>query len=338
MMKMMKKSVALLAAAAIAAGGTGVTGLGASVSRAAESEIQPILEYNFDETFETGKAKDSAGSNDAVLSDGAVYVEDADYGQVLYLDGGTDLGGSNSFLAFPEGFFDGKDSLTVSMDVNEVTRTGNYFTFTVGQDSQKYLFLKTHPTTMKLAITTGSWSNEKTASTSFIHPNNSRRWINVKMVITPTSIALYQDGELLAENEATGIKLSDLGTNLKAYLGRSFYTADKYFRGYFDNVKVYDRALTAAEVKSVTEQEAAEREAAMSDLHYVAEKFSIPNADSIKGNITLPSEKDGVKIAWKSSDEKVISTKVTENAGYDDTPAGVVTRQDEAIYFEKNYQ
>ena len=60
MMKMMKKSVALLAAAAIAAGGTGVTGLGASVSRAAESEIQPILEYNFDETFETGKAKDSA--------------------------------------------------------------------------------------------------------------------------------------------------------------------------------------------------------------------------------------------------------------------------------------
>ena len=94
-------------------------------------------------------------------------------------------------------------------------------------------------------------------------------------------------------------------------------------------MKVYDRALTAAEVKSVTEQEAAEREAAMSDLHYVAEKFSIPNADSIKGNITLPSEKDGVKIAWKSSDEKVISTKVKENAGYDDTPAGVVTRQDE---------
>lgn len=36
-----------------------------------------------------------------------------------------------------------------------------------------------------------------------------------------------------------------------------------------------------------------------------------------------------MKIAWKSSDEKVISTKVTENAGYDDTPAGVVTRQDE---------
>ena len=58
MMKMMKKSVALLAAAAIAAGGTGVTGLGASVSRAAESEIQPILEYNFDCLLYTSDAAD----------------------------------------------------------------------------------------------------------------------------------------------------------------------------------------------------------------------------------------------------------------------------------------
>ena len=189
------------------------------------------------------------------MSKGATYVKDDNYGQVLYLDGGTDLGGSNSYLEFPQGFFDGKDSITISMDVNEVTRTGFYFTFAIGQNNQKYLFLKTDPTSMKLALTTNSFGSEKVASKSFVYPNNSRTWINVKMVITPTSIGLYQDGELIAENLSTGIKLSDLGTNLKAYLGKSFYSGDKYFRGYFDNVKVYDWAMTDAEIKTLTEKE-----------------------------------------------------------------------------------
>ena len=291
------------------------------------ASTEPILEYNFDEEYKEGTAKDSAGKNDATLSKGATYVKDDNYGQVLYLDGGTDLGGSNSYLEFPQGFFDGKDSITISMDVNEVTRTGFYFTFAIGQNNQKYLFLKTDPTSMKLALTTNSFGSEKVASKSFVYPNNSRTWINVKMVITPTSIGLYQDGELIAENLSTGIKLSDLGTNLKAYLGKSFYSGDKYFRGYFDNVKVYDWAMTDAEIKTLTEKEEEEREAALHNVEYVSENFSIPNSDNIKGNITLPEEKDGVKISWKSSDEDVISTKTVKNEGYDDTPAGVVTRQ-----------
>ena len=44
--------------------------------------------------------------------------------------------------------------MTISMDVNEVSRTGNYFTFAIGQDRDKYLFLKIDPTNLKLAITT----------------------------------------------------------------------------------------------------------------------------------------------------------------------------------------
>lgn len=290
---------------------------------------QPILEYNFDEDFAAGTASDSIGENDAELSDGASYVQDEEYGQVLYLDGDTSVGGSNSFLAFPEGFFDGKDELTISMDVKEVTRSGNYFTFTIGQDNNKYLFLKTMPTQLKLAITEGSYGSEKTASKSFVYPNNSRTWINVKMVVTPDSISLYQDGKLVAEKKNTGISMSDLGTELKAYLGKSFYSGDAYFRGYFDNVKVYDWAMTSAEIRDAVKQEETARREAMEEVQHVADSFEIPNADSIKGNITLPSEKNGVSIAWTSGNEAVISTKAVSNEGYDDTPAGVVTRQEE---------
>lgn len=289
----------------------------------------PILEYDFDEEYQAGTAKDGVGSNDAALSAGASYVQDEAYGQVLYLNGAKAEGGSNSYLEFPKGFFDGHDSMTISMDVKEVTRAGNYFTFAIGQDEQKYLFLKTQPTYMKLAITKSSYQKEKVAEKGFTYPNNSRRWINVKMVITPDSISLYQDGELIAENNNTNLSITDLGSSLKAYLGKSFYSGDKYFRGYFDNVKVYDWAMTDADVKSFTEQEAAERKRAMEDVNRVADSFIIPNADKIKGNITLPAEKDGVSIAWQSSDEGIISTQGTQNEGYDAAPAGLVARQEQ---------
>ena len=55
------------------------------------------------------------------------------------------------------------DSMTISMDVNEVSRTGNYFTFAIGQDRNDYFFLKIEPTNLKLAITTNTWSGEQVA-------------------------------------------------------------------------------------------------------------------------------------------------------------------------------
>ena len=286
------------------------------------TQAEPVLEYNFDEDFTQGTAKDSAGKNDAALSDGAVYVQDDSYGQVLYLDGdsGDSMGGHDSYLSFPKGFFDGMDSMTISMDVNEVSRTGNYFTFAIGQDRNDYFFLKTEPTTLKLAITTNTWSGEQVATASGAYPNNSRTWMNIKLVVTPDRISMYRNGELIAEQNVT-VSMSDLGKDLKAYLGKSFYEEDMYFRGFFDNVKVYDFAMGSDEVARVYQQEEADRIEMLGDVQRAADTFEIPNADNVKGNITLPSEKDGVSIAWTSSDDNIItSTEV------DGKPAGVVTR------------
>lgn len=291
---------------------------------------EPSLEYNFDEELSGGVAKDSVGDNDATLHGLPTYVQDADYGQVLYLDGddSDSLGGHDSYLEFPQGFFDGKDSMTISFDVNEVTRTGNYFVFTIGQDLDKYIFLKIEPTAMRASITTDRYNGEQTASYSGAYPNHSRTWMNVKLVITEDKISIYRDGELIAEKDVT-ISISDLGNNLKAYIGKSFYDgsenlpADLYFRGFFDNVKVYDYAMSGAEVARVYQIDEEARIAMLEDVQRVADTFEIPDGDNIKGNITLPAEKDGVNIAWTSSDESVITSKEV-----DGKPAGVVTRQD----------
>lgn len=301
------------------------------------ADTTPSLEYKFDEEYnaetgvaDTGKDKDKNAS----LSKGASYVWDKEYGQVLYLDGDKKVNGHNAFLEFPKGFFDGKDRMTISMDVKEVTRSGNYFSFGVGQDNNKYLFLKVEPTKIKSAISTTSYQNEKQAVQSGAYPNNNRVWQNIKIVVTQNSLEVYRNGEKIAANNNTGISMTDLGENLIAYLGKSLYNEktvpnqpDKYFRAYYDNVKVYDWAMTDEEVKSFTEKDETARKEMMGAVAMVADTVTIPNADSIKGNITLSAEKNGVSIEWTSSNEDVISTKVVKNEGYDDTPAGVVTRQ-----------
>ena len=61
-----------------------------------------------------------------------------------------------------------------------------------------------------------------------------------------------------------------MGRNLKAYIGKSFYSEDKYFRGYFDNIKVYDYAMTDEEVKKVTKEEKEAREKKMGEVKLVS--------------------------------------------------------------------
>ena len=293
-----------------------------------EIKAEPILEYNFNDALNKGVVKDASGNGNDGKAYKGEYVSDDDYGKVLYLSGDDSVGGSNSYLEFPKGFFDNRNKMTISFDVKEVTRTGNYFTFTFGQDNSKYLFYKAMPTAEKLAITKNGGGEEQKVEDSAKYPNTASTWINITIVVDGSKMSLYRDGKLIGVNKKTGMKVSDLGEDLLGYLGKSFYSADDYFRGYFDNVKVYNKAYKKDDVARLYMAGKTARLEEIGDVNYVANNYVIPNMNKIKGNISLPSEVNGVKISWSSSDEDVISTKSVKNTGYDATPAGVVTRQE----------
>lgn len=208
-----------------------------------EEMQQPILAYQFDEPSVDGAIKDSSGNQyTGKLYGNAAYVRDDERNSnVLYLDGTN-----GTFAAFPESFFEGRDTVTISMDIKAETVSGNFFTFTIGKDNQKYMFLRTRDTEIRNAITKGSYSTEQEAKASTASIKG--KWMRIALVITPESMSVYRDGVLIAQNNNLTVSMSDLGTNLLAYLGKSFYPADAYFKGYFDNVKVYNRALSAQEI------------------------------------------------------------------------------------------
>jgi len=219
--------------------------------------IVPDLEYKFDESL-TGTAVLNTGKsgpdNNAILHNGASYAVDDEKGNVLRLTGGN--ANSNSpYLEFPQGYFDGKDNVTIMMDIKSEMDNQFFFTFGVGQDSQKYLFLRTRASELYSALTVKSYSKEQsiTHNTGSSIKNN---WTNIAIVLERddngkhSTMKLYQDGELVGTKEQVIANLSTMGADLKAYLGKAFY-ADPYFKGSFDNVRVYNRALTDAQVATV---------------------------------------------------------------------------------------
>lgn len=200
----------------------------------------PVLHYDFNETPVASSITDVSGNNrNGKLFGKASIVNDATKGNVLYLDGS-----SGTYLEFPKGFFDGRSKTTISMDLKPESDEVNHFTFTIGLNNKKYMFLRTRPNQIRNAITTLSYSKERDiiSTGSF-----KSKWMNIKIVMDGHKMSMYIDNKLINTNNYVR-SINDLGKNLISYLGKSFYSGDPYFKGYFDNIKVYNRALTHAEI------------------------------------------------------------------------------------------
>ncbi len=298
-----------------------------------EPKEAPILEYKFDETKAGNAIADTSGNNrTGTLNGNATYVRDsAKNSQVLYLDGTTD-----TFAAFPQGFFDGKNTVTISIDVKPVTVSGNFFTFTVGKDTNKYMFLRTRDTESRNAITVNSYSNEQEVNATTAATAN--KWMNIKLVVTPTSMAIYKDGLMLGRNKNVSISMSDLGTGLLAYLGKSFFS-DPYFKGYFDNVKVYNRALTQTEIaKEFGISNEPVKIISVEDVTVTREPDKLPVLPS-KVNVTYSNGTTGsVKVAWDAMISTALypytETKTVQGTLYDNKYSNplILNRADPCIY------
>ena len=73
-----------------------------------------------------------------------------------------------------------------------------------------------------------------------------------RMVGDEESVCLYQDGELIASSADITLRPSDIQPLLN-YIGHSQFAADPNFNGYIDDFRVYDYALSADEIKKLTD-------------------------------------------------------------------------------------
>ncbi len=205
-----------------------------------EAGSGPIAAYDFND----GTAKDTTGNgNDGKLIANAAVVDDAEKGKALSLDGSTD-----AYMELPVGLLDGRNELTVSMDVlHNNANNDNYFNFALGNSDTRYLFARARGDMSYVAITKGSYQNEESVTGPAV-PGN--QWTNLTFTVSAadSTMKLYINGKLAAENANMDLTVSDLGNATKAYIGKSFYGNDRFANMKADNVEIYDRVLSADEI------------------------------------------------------------------------------------------
>ncbi|BCY07081.1 family 43 glycosylhydrolase [Actinoplanes sp. L3-i22] len=200
------------------------------------------LQYKFDETGGT-VAKDSSGNG----FDGTYLNKPALDGTAVTLSGG-------SYVTIPNGVLKGATSATVSLWAKwTASTTVNQWIYGLGPDSTKYLFTSPSNGSSVLysAITTGSWSAESKLATGAALPGGS--WQHLAVTVDgPTGTAtMYLNGRKVASATGVTVKPGDLydaSKSYSGYVGRSLYSADPYFSGSVDDFRIYNTALTSAQI------------------------------------------------------------------------------------------
>ncbi|MEV2217636.1 family 43 glycosylhydrolase [Streptomyces sp. NPDC050997] len=211
-----------------------------------------LLHYDFDETG-GDIARDASGHGNH-----GTYVRTPDFGTGVHggsfkMSGGT----SSPYVKIPNGVLKNADSVTVSTYAKWKGGSSFQWLFGLGPDSDKYLFAtpSNGGSSLYSAITKASWSAEsKLTAGSQLTPGE---WRHVTVTLDgPTgTMVLYVDG--IEAARATGVttkpsELYDATKDYSGYIGRSLYSADPYFGGEVDDFRVYDRALSAADVMELS--------------------------------------------------------------------------------------
>lgn len=197
---------------------------------------KPIADYDFTDVSGT-MVPDLSGNNNPLTLHGNVTAQNG----VLHLSGDAD-----DYAALPSDLLDGCAAYTIQLTTRSDSG-GNFFTFAVGKDDQKYAFFKIAKDHFRFQVTTDTWRGE---SGMRVDDVSGTEWHDYTIVVNGSTLQFYVDGRLSGETTELTSALTDMGSGQNVLLGKSFYTDDTGYLGDVSRLTVYRTALTAAEIQS----------------------------------------------------------------------------------------
>ena len=196
-----------------------------------------IAHYDFEQTL----TDDSENMLDASLAGSVAYnssrSKTGNYG--LSLDG------TNNYMLLPPAV-GGMEQMTIATWVycmNSSSKWQRIFDF--GNDADHYMFLTYNSGSgLRLALKNGG--EEQTLTAITMPP----LWHHVAVTLSPkenSKVCIYVDGELTATSGEISIRPSDFMAT-RNFIGRSQFDSDPLFKGYIDDLRIYNYPLTAGEV------------------------------------------------------------------------------------------
>jgi len=235
--------------AAVGGGGAsgGSTGTGGATSTGgATAPAGALLYYPFNETSGSSVADQSGGAHNGTVAGGGTF-------SAGMLKNALTLDGSTGYVTVPAGILDTTKDLSIAFWIKVKTDTQWQRVLDFGKSSTTgYMFITTHPgptsTNIRFAISKTTNAAEQTVEGT---PLGTGTWKHIVLVLSSAGGVFYVDGVKGTANAALTLRPSDLGATTNNWIGRSQYTADPYFAGQIDELSIYGRALTDAEVSTL---------------------------------------------------------------------------------------
>jgi hypothetical protein len=185
-----------------------------------------------------GTVNNSAGSNHGTATGSPAYTAGI-LGQAI------DLDGTDDYVTLPAGIAN-KDDITIAAWVNWDGGGAWQRIFDFGNNTTQYMFLtpRSGSDTLSFVITaTGNGSREQKLETSQLAVG---QWAHVAVTLSGNTGRLYVNGQLKDIDTAMTIDPLDFNPTIN-YIGKSQWP-DALFNGRIDDFRIYDYALSAAEI------------------------------------------------------------------------------------------
>ncbi len=203
--------------------------------------------WKLDETSGTTAADSSDNGNDGTL----VNMNPATDWVTGQIGGALDFSGGNDYVSLPIGsVINSLTNCTIATWVNWSWDSSwqRIWDFGTGPSVNMFLTARNGNTnTPRFAITTvGWWDEDQTTAPDTL----SSGWHHLAVTIDADNHThkLYLDGSPVAQNTSGYLNPSDLGSTTQNWLARSQYSADPYFDGILDDVRIYSRVLESDEI------------------------------------------------------------------------------------------
>jgi hypothetical protein len=178
-------------------------------------------------------------SNNAITTNAATYANDGSYS----------FNGSTNYFTMPENAVFNTQSPSVEVWVKVNSTAQNGFFFEKGNVNTQYaLFLETGQIVWRQYLA-GAVTNITAPAATYI---NTSQYAHIVGTYTSGSRCLYVNGTLIASDTSTGtVNVNANGCSIGVYGGQNGTVGGRnyFFNGSIGSVKVYNRALTAIEVK-----------------------------------------------------------------------------------------
>jgi hypothetical protein len=229
-----------------------VTAIDSSGETAASNVVRVALpselraQLTFDASSGTTAADASGNGVAGTLNGGASWGEGRTSGSHALL-----LDGKSGHLALPAGVMAEMGDFTIAVWVYWAASAVNARVFDFGSSDIAYMTLIPRDSggMLRFCVTGTTNFGEQSITAASALPTG--RWVHVAVTLSGTQGTLYVDGVAVGSNAAIALAPFQLGNTTQNWLGRSQYSADPYFNGRMQDLRLYSGALTASQVAAL---------------------------------------------------------------------------------------